>query len=99
MNTRATSGKSARHLGTFVAACTAGVLFTLTPMAHAVQRVIDVAQPPAVPADLKGIQKAVQRAQDALQIQNLMSRRSFYHASGQQAAELELFAHRPDVSF
>jgi SnoaL-like domain len=63
------------------------------------QRVVDVAQPPAVPADLSALRKVVQQQQDVLQIQNMMSRRSFYHAAGQQAEELEFYANRPDISF
>lgn len=62
-------------------------------------RTVDVAQPPTVPADLKAMQKILQRQQDFLQIENLMSRRAYYHAAGQQAEELEFYAHRPDISF
>jgi hypothetical protein len=77
------------------------VLLTCSPLAceAAVARVIDVRQPPNVPLELKAIQQVVQRQQDVHQIQNMMSRRSFYHAAGQQAEELDFWSSRPDVSF
>jgi hypothetical protein len=75
------------------------VLMGVLPIVCLAARVVDVPQPPPVSADLKSLQRAVQRQQDVVQIQNLMSRRSFYHAAGRQAEELELYAHRPDISF
>lgn len=80
-------------------ACAVG-LIVWSPLGQAAdKRVIDVPQPPEVPLDLKEIQKVVQRQQDVLQIQNMMSRRSFYHGAGQQAEELEFYSRRPDISF
>lgn len=91
----------ARHptLNTVLAGCAAAVLLAFAPLTQAAQRVDLLPQPADVPATLKGMQKALQRQQDALQIQNLMSRRSFLHAAGQQADELLLYANRPDISF
>jgi hypothetical protein len=82
-----------------MAGCAAAFALTLAPLAAATQRVDQLAQPADVPGTLKGLQKALQRQQDVWQIQNLMSRRSFLHAAGQQEEELYLYANRPDISF
>lgn len=50
-----------------------------------------------VPADIKGIQKFVQRHEDYIEIQNLMSLRSHYHAVSDKMAEFSLWAKRPDI--
>jgi len=79
--------------------CASGLLAG-TPFAHAAEpRIIDVPQPAEVPLNLKAMQKILQRQQDVTQIQNMMSRRSFYHGSGQQAEELDFYSSRPDISF
>jgi hypothetical protein len=60
----------------------------------------DVSIATQVPADLRGIQHAVQRQQDYIEIQNLMSLRAYLHSAGRQDKEVELYAQRrEDVSF
>lgn len=49
-------------------------------------------------AEMRALESRVQRQQDYIDIQNLMSLRSYYHSAGLQAREFELFAHQPDVS-
>jgi hypothetical protein len=49
--------------------------------------------------DLKAMEKMIQRNQDYIEVQNLMSRRAFYHGATWQPEELKLYANRPDISF
>lgn len=55
------------------------------------------AQAVEVPADIKALQKYVQRHQDYIEIQNLMSLRSHYHAVSDKMGEFALWARRPDI--
>lgn len=50
-----------------------------------------------VPANIQGIQKFVQRHEDYIEIQNLMSLRSHYHAVSDKMGEFALWARRPDI--
>jgi SnoaL-like domain len=50
-----------------------------------------------VPADLKALQKYVQRHQDYIEIQNLMGLRAHYHAVSDNMGEFALWARRPDI--
>lgn len=52
-----------------------------------------------VPADMKSLQKYLQKHEDVLEIQNMMSLRAYYHAIGAQDKEFELYAKRPDITW
>ena len=45
------------------------------------------------------LKKMIQQEQDAREIQNLMSRRAYYHGASDQASEIDLYAQRTDSSF
>lgn len=52
-----------------------------------------------VPGDLKSLQHYLQKHEDVLEIQNMMSLRAYYHAVGAQDKEFELYAKRPDITW
>jgi hypothetical protein len=72
----------------------------LVALAGASLLLFDISIAAEVPADLRGIRRAVQRQQDYIEIQNLMSLRAYLHAAGRQDKEVELYAQKlEDVSF
>lgn len=64
-------------------------------LASATSAMTQVATP--IAPNLKSIAQAVERARDVQEIQNLMTRRMYFHAVGQNENELALWSKRPDV--
>lgn len=54
---------------------------------------------PVTRAELQQLQQKVQREADARTLQNMMSKRAFFHGASDQGKELEMFADRADSSF
>ncbi len=65
---------------------------TLAPVAAAQAQQAVTVQP-----TLKSIAREVEIARDVQEIQNLMSRRMYFHAAGQNEHELELWSKRDDI--